>query len=80
MVGIMINIYLKAQDECINDSLTSPARVMVKYDGVGVGGKSIKKLSKSCQKVQKFQKSKKFAKAISSEECLPKHQSSVNWI
>ena len=47
---MMMNIHLEIQDEQINDSSTSAARVMVKYeevDGGGASGKSIKKLSKS---------------------------------
>ena len=47
----------------------------------GAGGKSIKKLLKSqkiVKKSKKPQRSEKFAKAIGSEERLPKHRSSVN--
>ena len=60
---------------------------MVKYEEVDGGrssaiGKLVKKLSKS-QRIfknsKKSQKSEKFAKALGSEECLPKHRSSVNW-
>ena len=43
-------------------------------------GKSVKKSSKSrriIKKVQKLQRSKKFAKAIDSEKQLPKHRSSI---
>ena len=58
---------------------------MIKYDEVdggrsGVVGKSVKKLSKSQKIVKKSkmpQKSGKFAKAIGSEEGLPKHRSSI---
>ena len=51
MVIIIMNIHLEAQDERINDSSTSAARVMVKYEEVDTGksgaiGKSVKKLSK----------------------------------
>ena len=86
MVVMMMNIHLEAQDERINDSSTSAARVMVKYEEVdggrsGAVGKSVKKSSNSRRIVKKFkkpQRSEKFAKAIGSEERLPKHQSSVN--
>ena len=49
MVVMMMNIYLEAQDERINDSSTSAARVMLKYEEVdrnrsGAVGKSVKKL------------------------------------
>ena len=72
------------------DASTSAAKVMVKYDEVDGGrsgaiGKSVKKLSKSCQKksenrqrAQKALRSEKFAKNNGSEERLPKYQSSVN--
>ena len=60
---------------------------MVEYDGVdgggGGGGKLVKKVvkkSKNRQRVQRVQRSEKFAKAIGSEERLPKHRSSVNLI
>ena len=60
---------------------------MVEYDGVdgggGAVGKSVKKSSKSrriVKKSKKPQRSEKFAKAIGSEERLPKHRSSVNYI
>ena len=59
------------------------AVMMVVIEVDGGGGKSVEKSSKSrriVKKVQKFQKSKKFAKAIGLEERLPKHQSSVNEI
>ena len=54
---------------------------MVEFDGVdasggGVGGKSIKNSSKSrriVKKPKKLQRSEKIAKAIGSEERLPKH-------
>ena len=56
-------------------SLTSATQIAVEYDGVdGGGGKSVKKLSKA----ESFQRPEKSAKAICSEERLPKHQSSVN--
>ena len=85
MVVMMMNIHLEAQDERINDSSTSAAKVMVKYEEVdggrsGAVGKSVKKSSKSrkiVKKSKKPQRSEKFAKAISSEERLPKHRSSV---
>ena len=58
---------------------------MVEFDGFdaggGVGDKSVKKLSKSwriVKKVQKLQKSEKFAKTIGLEERLPEYRSSVN--
>ena len=87
---IRLSLHLDAQDERINDSSTSAARVMVKYEEVdggrsGAVGKSVKKSSKSRQKSRrivkepkKLQRSEKFAKAIGSEERLPKHRSSVN--
>ena len=58
---------------------------MVEFDGVDagggdVGGKSVKKSSKSRRIVKepkKFQRSEKFAKDIGSKEHLPKHWSSV---
>ena len=58
---------------------------MVKYEEVdrgrsGAVGKLVKKLSKSRRIVKKSkrpQRSEKFAKAIGSEERLPKHRSSV---
>ena len=69
------------------DSSTSAAQIVVEFDGVDAGGgavvKSVEKSSKSrriVKKVQKLQRSEKFAKAIGSEERLPKHRSSVNWI
>ena len=68
------------------DSSVSAAQIVVEYDGVdgggGAVGKSVKKSSKSrriVKKSKKPQRSEKFAKAIGSEERLPKHQSSVNW-
>ena len=55
---------------------------MVEFDGVdaggGIVGKSVKKLSKNCQRVQKALRSEKFAKDICLEERLPKYRSSVN--
>ena len=62
------------------DSSTSVTQIGVKHNEVDAGGKSVGKLSKSqrfVKKSKKLQKSKKFAKAISSEEHLPKHRSSV---
>ena len=64
MVVMMMNIHLEAQDERINDSSTSAARVMVKYEEVdggrsGAVGKSVKKLSKSRQKSRESSKSSK---------------------
>ena len=64
MVVMMMNIHLEAQDERINDSSTSAAKVMVKYEEVdggrsGAVGKSVKKLSKSRQKSQKIVKEPK---------------------
>ena len=64
MVVMMINIYLEAQNECINDSSTSVTRVMVKYEEVdrvmsGAIGKSVTKLSKNRQKVEELSKSPK---------------------
>ena len=47
----------------------------------GANGKSVEKLSKSQRIIKKFkkpQRSEKFAKAISLEERLPKHQSFIN--
>ena len=87
MVVMTMNIHLEAQDEHINDLSTSAARVMVRYEKVDEGrsaaiGKSVNKSSKSrkiVKKSKKPQRSEKFAKTISSEECLPKYQSSVNW-
>ena len=86
MVVMMMNIHLEAQDECINDSSTNAARVMVKYEEVdggrsGAVGKLVKKSSKSRKIVKRFkkpQRSEKFAKTIGSEERLPKHQPSVS--
>ena len=52
-------------------------QITVEYDEVDSGiGNSVKKLSKSrkiVKKSKKSQRSEKFAKAIGSEECLPKH-------
>ena len=80
MVVMMMNIHLEAQDERINDSSTSAAQIVVEFDGVDAGGgavgKSVKKSSKSrriVKKSKKPQRSEKFAKAIGSEERLPKH-------
>ena len=88
MVVMMMNIHLRAEDERINNSSTSATRVLVKYEEVDGGrsdvvGKLVKKLSKSRKIVKnskKPQRSEKFVKAIGLEECLLKHQSSVNWI
>ena len=65
------------------DSSTSVTQSVVKYDEVDAGGKSVKKSSKSRQKVGESSKSPKnlkglkVAKVIGSEELLPKHRSSV---
>ena len=60
MIVVMImNIYLEIQDKCINDLSTSAARVIIKYDEVDDNSKSIKKLSKSCQKMKELSKSPK---------------------
>ena len=64
---------------------TRAAQIVVEFDGVDAGGgggigKSVKKLSKSrriVKKPRKPQKSEKFAKAIGSEERLPRHRSTV---
>ena len=79
--------HLDAQDELINKThqLARP-RLWLSMMGLMVevsdaGGKSIKKSSKSrriVKKSKKPQRSEKFAKAIGSEERLPKHRSSVN--
>ena len=60
------------------NSSTSTTQITVEYDGVDVGdGKWVKESSKS----RKTSKARKVAKTISSEERLPKHQSSVgSWI
>ena len=61
-------------------SSTSATQSAVKYDEVDGSGKSVKKSSKSrriVKKSKKPQSSEKFAKAIGSEERLPKHRSSV---
>ena len=76
MVVMMMNTHLEAQDERINDSSTSAARVMVKYEEVdggrsGAVGKLVKKSSKSrriVKKSEKPQRPEKFAKAIGSKE------------
>ena len=52
MVIMIMNIHFETQDERINDSSTSVAKVMVKYEEVdgdrsGAIGKSVKKSSKS---------------------------------
>ena len=64
------------------DSLTKTTQITVEYDGVdGDVGKSTKKSSESqkiVKKPEKPQRSEKFAKAIGSEERLPKHQSSIS--
>ena len=63
------------------ESLTSATQSAVKYDEVDGGGKSVKKSSKSRQKLSKSPKNLKglkVVKAIGSEERLPKHRSSVN--
>ena len=65
----------------LTESSTSATQSAVKYDEVDGGGKSVKKSSKSrriVKKSKKPQRSEKFAKAIGSEERLPKHRSSVN--
>ena len=63
------------------DSSTSATQIAVEYDEVdGGGGKSVEKSSKSrkiVKKPKKPQRSEKFAKAIGSEEHLPKYRSSV---
>ena len=58
---------------------------MVEFDkvsiGGGTGGKLVKKLLKSqkiVKKSKKRQRSEKASKAIGLEDCLLKHQSSVN--
>ena len=61
MVVMMMNTHLEAQDERINDSSTSAARVMVKYEEVdggrsGAVGKSVKKSSKSRRIIKKSEK------------------------
>ena len=61
---IRLSLHLDAQDERINDSSTSAARVMVKYEEIdggksGVVGKSVKKLSKSRQKSRRIVKEPK---------------------
>ena len=61
MMVVMMNIHLEAQDERMNDSSTSAARVMVKYEEVdggrsGAGGKSVKKSSKNRRIVKKSKK------------------------
>ena len=59
------------------DSSTKTTQIAVEYDEVDGGvGKSTEKSSKSrriVKKLEKPQRSKKFAKAIGSEERLPKH-------
>ena len=63
------------------DSSTSATQSAVKYDEVDGGGKLVEKSSKSrkiVKKPKKPQRSEKIAKAIGSEERLPKHRSSVN--
>ena len=62
------------------DSSTSTTQSAVKYDEVDGGGKLVEKSSESrkiVKKSKKPQRSEKFAKAIGSEERLPRHQSSV---
>ena len=61
----------------LTNSSTSAAQIMVEFDEgkSGAIGKSVKKSSK---KSKKHQRSEKLAKAIGSEECLPRHQFSVN--
>ena len=63
------------------DSSTKTTQIAVEYDGVdGDVGKSTKKLSESrriVKKPEKPQRAEKFAKAIGSEEGLPKHQFSI---
>ena len=64
------------------DSSTKTTQIAVEYDGVdGNIGKSTEKLSESrkiVKKPEKPQRSEKLAKAIGSEERLPKHQSSIS--
>ena len=64
------------------DSSVSAAQFAVDYDEVDDGGsKSVEKSSISpriVKKPKKLQRPEKIAKAIGSEEPLPKHQSSVN--
>ena len=66
------------------NSSTRAAQIVVEFDGVdaggGGGGKSVKNSSKSrriVKKPRKPQRSEKFAKAIGSEERLPRHRSTV---
>ena len=57
------------------DASTSASWITVKYDEVDGGvGKLVEKLLK----IRKTSKAWKIAKVIGLEECLPKHQSSVN--
>ena len=65
MVVMMMNIHLEAQDERINNSSTSVAKVMVKYEEVdggrsGAVGKPVKKSSK----VEESSKSPKSLKGL----------------
>ena len=68
------------------DSSTSAAKVIINYDEVdrsrsGAGDKLVEKLSKSQRIVKKSKKSQRLEKVVQAtglEECLPKHQSSVN--
>ena len=54
-------------------------RLMLVVVLVASRSKIRQKVEESSKKSKRPQKSKRFAKAIGSEECLPKHQSSVNW-
>ena len=72
-------------DELIHRLIMCAAQIVVEFDRVDAGGGSgdtlVKKSSKSgkiVKKVQKLQRSEKFAKAIGLEERLPKYQSPVN--
>ena len=70
MVVMMMNIHFEAQDKCINDSSTSAARVMVKYEEVDGGGVVVlASWSKSCQKVEKLSKSPKSLKGLKNKIC-----------
>ena len=66
------------------NSSTCAAQIVVEFDGVDAGGggdgKLVKNLSKSwriVKKPKKPQRSEKIAKAIGSNERLPRHRSSV---
>ena len=65
MMVMMMNIYLEAQDERINNLSTSAAKVMVKYEEVdrgrsGAVGQSVKK----SLKVKESSKSPKSLKGL----------------